>query len=142
MRLPPAELAGLRHSPSWYALDPRDAMSNIVFDQLLVGHLRQIEDMVPEGSCIYSIKPSVIGFYTNRVSMIPPRQYFDQSAFDAYLKRTNCRYFYLMGFASPSFPEAYYPLSRMHSSLTVMSVVRPAAPSANPVGMLAELAQR
>jgi hypothetical protein len=142
MRLPPAELADLRHNPSWYALDPRDAMSNIAFDKLLVDHLRQIEGMVPEGSCVYSIKPSVIGFYANRVSMIPPRQYFDQSAFDAYLKRTNCRYFYLMGFASPSFSEAYYPLSRLYQSLAVMSIVRTAAPSANPVGMLAELVQR
>lgn len=142
IRLPPAELADLRHSPGWYALDPRDAMSNIVFDKLLVDHLRQVESMVPEGSCVYSIKPSVVGFYANRVSLIPPRQYFDQSAFDAYLKRTNCRYFYLMGFASPSFSEAYYPLSRMHSSLVVISAVRPAAPAANPVGMLAELVQR
>jgi hypothetical protein len=142
MSLPPAGLAGLRHSPSWYALDPRDALNNIVFDQLLVDHLQQIEGMVPEGSCIYSIKPSIIGYYANRVSIIPPRQHFDQSTFDAYLRKTNCRYFYLMGFASPSFPEAYYPLSRLHPMLITMSVIRSGAPSATPVGILAELAHR
>lgn len=142
MHLPPAELSGLRHSPGWYAQNPDDAMNNVVFDSLLTNHLRQIEDMVPEGSCIYSIKPSIIGFYANRVSMIPPRPHLDQSAFDAYLKRTNCRYFYLMGFASPSFPEAYYPLSRLYRSMVVKSVVRTAVPSADPVGMLAELTQR
>lgn len=142
MHRPPDELVGLRHSPGWYALDPRDAMNNIVFDNVLISHLRQIKGMVPEGSCIYSIKPSIVGFYADRISMIPPRLHFDQAAFDAYLKKNKCRYFYLMGFISPSFPEAYYPLTRLRSSLEVISVVRAADPSAEPVGMLAELVKR
>lgn len=140
MQRPPADLAELRHSPGWYAREPREALDNIVFEKVIANHLRQIKDTVPVGSCIYSIKPSVVAFYANRISMIPPREYLDDAAFRSYLKETNCRYFYLLGFASPSFSRVYYPADRLQNSLKVLSAARFSSNANMPAGVLAELA--
>jgi hypothetical protein len=139
MQRQPDDLAELRHSPGWYALEPREAFNNIVFDKVIASHLRQIEDIVPVGSCIYSIKPSVVAFFANRISMIPPREYLDDAAFRSYLKETNCRYFYLLGFASPSFSRVYYPADRLQNSLKVLSAARFSSNANLPAGVLAEL---
>jgi hypothetical protein len=106
---------------------------------MIASHLRQIRDIVPAGSCIYSIKPSIVAFYANRISMVPPREQLDDAAFRSYLKETNCRYFYLMGFASPSFSRAYYPAQRLQNSLKVLSAARLTGNDKMPAGILAEL---
>ncbi|MHB8743641.1 MAG: hypothetical protein ACYC9L_11005 [Sulfuricaulis sp.] len=134
----PAEYADYRRLPGWYAVDPNEARISVTMSKLLTMHLRGLSAIVPENDCIYSIKPSIVGYYSDRIGLNPPMPYFDQAAFNAYLKENNCHYFYLMGFASPSFPEAYYPLERLHESLKIISLAQAQHPHASPVGMLAE----
>ena len=136
---PPDDLAEQRRSLDWYTLEPREALSNIVFDKLIASHLRQVGNIVPAGFCIYSIKPSIVAYYSNRISIIPPPEHLDDAAFRSYLKETNCRYFYLMGFASPSFSRAYYPAQRLQDSLKILNAARLSGNDNKPVGILAEL---
>ena len=142
MKRPPGNLAAYRHNLGWYALDPREALSNIAFNYALADHLRQIKSIVPADSCIYSIKPSIVGFYADRISMIPPRENIDDKAFKSSLKETGCRYFYLMGFSSPSFSKPYYPADRLQDSLKILNAVRIAGDDKMPVGVLVELVER
>ena len=135
----PDELANFRHNASWYALDPADARANVIFDKLLIEHIKSLPHLVPENDCIYSIKPSLIGYYAGRISMIPPRPNFNAASFNVYLKQTGCRYFYLMGFLSPSYPIAYYPLARLGDALAVVSVSPGSPDPGRPVGILATL---
>jgi hypothetical protein len=139
MYLPPENLGALRHSLGWYALDPREALGNIAFNNALASHLRQIKSLVPTDSCIYSIKPSIVAFYADRISMIPPRENLDDKAFRDSLKETGCRFFYLMGFSSPSFSKPYYPADRLQGSLKILNAVRFSGEDKMPVGALAEL---
>lgn len=132
----PNELSTFRHAVSWYAFDPAEARSNIIFDKLLAEHIKSLRMLVSKNDCIYSIKPSLIGYYAGRISMIPPRTNFDTVAFNAYLKKTGCRYFYLMGFLSPSYPVVYYPLARLGDRLVIVSATRNPG---RPVGILARL---
>ncbi len=135
----PDQMAPFRRSIDWYDIDPNDARANVIFDKSLTEHLKTLPNVVPENECIYSIKPSLVGYYAGRVSMNPPRPDFDAAAFNTFLKQTGCRYFYLMGFLSPSYPVVYYPLARLGDALTVVSV-SPGSPNpGRPVGILAML---
>ncbi|HYA28848.1 MAG TPA: hypothetical protein VEI95_08530 [Acidobacteriota bacterium] len=135
----PDQMAKFRRSIDWYAIDPAEARSNVAFDRSLTDHLKSLSKVVPEGDCIYSIKPSLVGYYAGRVSMIPPRPNFDATAFNTSLRQTGCRYFYLMGFLSPSYPIAYYPLARLGDALAVVSVSPGSPDPGRPVGVLAML---
>lgn len=138
----PDQTSHFRRSQDWYVPDVVEARNNVLFDEALTGHLKTLPGLVPEDGCVYAIKPSLVGYYAGRISMAPPRLNWNEAEFNAYLDKTNCRYFYLMAFASPTFPELYYPLSRMNSSLRMVSAVRVAGSSGDPVGMLAERARR
>lgn len=138
----PRELAEFRRTPGWYAIDPAEARINILYDQLLIQHLSSIHDVVPSGECLYGIKPSIIAYYTARISVAPPPPQLDDASFNASLAHQACRFFYLMGFASPSYPVAYYPLERLRSSLVVVSVAPSLSHNARPVGILTERVDR
>lgn len=138
----PHELSEFRRTPGWYAIDPVEAHMNISYDKLLIGHLGNIRDVVPAGECVYGIKPSIVAYYTARISVAPPRPQLDDVSFNAALGDQACRYFYLMGFASPSYPIAYYPLDRLRDSLVVVSVAPSPSRGAGPVGILTERIER
>lgn len=135
----PDQIAHFRHSINWYEVDPADAHANVVYDNLLIEHLKSLPAVVPAGDCIYSIKPSLVGYYAGRPSMIPPKPDLDAAAFNTYLRQKRCRYFYLVSFLSPSYQVAYYPLTRLGNALVVVSV-SPGSPNPDrPVGVLAML---
>lgn len=138
----PEELVEYRRTPGWYEIDPYGAHMNTAASKELIAHLNSLQTVVPENECVYGIKPSIVGYYAGRISTIPPRPHFDQAAFDAYLRKTNCRYFYMVAFSSPSFQEPYYPLARLRASLRIISKAPVADNQAGPVGVLAELEHR
>lgn len=115
----PADLKGFRHWAEWYEGDRSGALENVRITKALVDHLGQIEKIVPTGECVYGIKPSVIGFFARRTSVVPPPIDTDDNAFQAYLSANPCQYVYAVGFLSPSYPVAYYPLARMRNSVVV-----------------------
>jgi hypothetical protein len=106
-------LSAYRRSADWYDTDPVMAQASIVMDKALVDGMRAIPRYVPEGECVYSIKPSLVGFYAGRVSVVPPREYLDDQAFHDALAARGCRYFFTFGFASPSYRTPYYPMERL-----------------------------
>ena len=134
----PEELADYRRSSGWYYLDPDEARISVAKSKALATHMQSLQTIVPQGECIYAIKPSIVGYFSGHVSLVPPRPYLNPAAFDAYLKKTNCRFFYMIGISSPSFSDAYYPLQRLRESLKVTSMAQATDHQAVPAGILAE----
>jgi hypothetical protein len=102
-----------RRTRGWYDADPSAARATAVFDKALVDGMRAIPQHVPPGECVYSIKPSIVGFYSGRISVVPPREYLDADTFTKRLTVYGCRYFYTVGFASPSYRTPFYPMERL-----------------------------
>ena len=132
------EFSEFRHSAGWYALELSEALATVTTEKLLSDHMRKISEIVPSQDCIYSIKPSLLGYYAKRISTLPPRPHLDNREFASYLAANECRFVYMVGFASPSFPILYYPLDRMRNSLTVVSVAYLPGQEKQPISLLAE----
>lgn len=134
----PAELSDYRRMPGWYAVDPDEARMNVMSSRSLVENLESIRAVVPEKQCIYAIKPSIVSYLSQRISYAPPKPQLDVAAFDAYIGQTKCRYVYMMAFSSPTFPEPYYPLSRVRNSLRIVGSAPVNDILNGPAGLLAE----
>lgn len=75
--------------------------------------LRKIRVRFKDGDCIYSIKPSIVSFYTSVRSIVPPADRVGVDEFKRMTAISGCRYFYVMGFVSPTYRESLYPLDRL-----------------------------
>lgn len=135
----PSELADFSRSPRWYAVNPRNALADIIFDSIVVGSLRAWRSIIPEHECVYSIKPSVVGFYADRVGRGPPGEALSDQQFSLALRQSGCRWFYLVQSSSPSFDRPFYPLDRLRNSLEVLRVANMPGPTAPTVAVLARL---
>lgn len=133
----PEDLLEYKRTRAWYVIDPGEARVNIAFEKNLTEHLESVHRLVPSGECFYSIKPSIISYYTGHVSVPPPRPQLDKASFEVSLGKPACRFFYMIGLPSPSYPIVYYPLERLRDSLDIVSVASPPIPGAGPVGILA-----
>jgi hypothetical protein len=77
-----------------------------------------IGEHVPEGECIYSVKPYLVGFYTRRISKYPPKEILGDADFSRELGQTGCRYFFFMNDVSHSYSEKrFYPEQRLGDSV-------------------------
>lgn len=139
--VPPVGLEEYRRQPEWYSMDLEDAKLEAAYAKALSDHMSSIATMVPPGECVFSTKPSLIGLLGSRISYTPPSMDTPDASFDSALAERNCRYVFMIGFASPSYPTPYYPLERMRGSLVIKSVTSVAG-VASPVAILAERISR
>jgi len=117
----PDDLAPYRQALSWYGAPPREAADDLVSRAAVARHLRTLDKWVGPGECVYGMKPSIIGFYGDRISFPPPSARLNDEEFQAAVRTGPCRYFYVMGYISPSFPTPYYPVMRLGNSLRTVS---------------------
>ncbi len=108
---PPRGYELVRHTPEWYGDDRLRATPAALVMAINFRTLRDVGSHVPQGACIFSIKPSVVTLYTERSSYLPPSAPVDDAAFQNGILR--CRYLYPMALVSPSFPQPFYPLGRL-----------------------------
>jgi hypothetical protein len=114
------ELPAVRHLPEWYAIDREGALQSAQFHLAVAASIRSLGEAVPADECIFSIKTPIVAYYTQHISKSPPGVQFDDAAFAAELERKGCRYFLLLGFASPAYPEPYYPSRRLRDRLEML----------------------
>jgi len=117
----PERIETFRRTQNWYVPNPHGALVAGWAGKLLVEHMKEVRKYVPANDCVYGIKPSILGFYARRISVIPPPVHFTDIEFAQYLDQTRCRFFYAFGYDSPSFPVPFYPLNRLQDSITVIS---------------------
>lgn len=133
----PDSLDEVKHIPEWYGANRPQAMQDGQFHVRLIEHLKTIEDSVPEGECIFAIKPTVITLYSNRSSYAPPKISEDDNLFDEKMKK--CRFAYLLPFASPSYAVPLYPLARLGKRAKLLSEHRLYEQGGPVVGALIEI---
>ncbi len=115
--LEPYRRVGLWHS--WYWRD------SLIPDYRYADYARVISrglpvvgSHIPEGECIYSVKPYLVGFYTKRIGKYPPKEALSDAYFSRELHQTGCRYFFFMNDVSPSYSEKrFYPEQRLGDSV-------------------------
>jgi len=117
----PEDLAPYRQALSWYGAPPREAADDLVSRAAVARHLRTLDKWVSPDECIYGMKPSIIGYYAGRISFPPPSARLNDDEFQSAVRTGPCRFFYVMGYISPSFPTPYYPATRLGKSLQILS---------------------
>jgi hypothetical protein len=75
--------------------------------------LRKIRVRFKDRDCIYSIKPSIVSFYTAVKSLAPPPERITADEFGRMTAKSGCRFFYVMAFVSPTYKESLYPFDRL-----------------------------
>lgn len=109
-----------RHTEGWYSPNSTIAISDVKFTAALESDLLRLGETVPKDECIFAIKPSIVAFLSGRISKAPPSVQADQALFEQGLRAEGCRYFYMLAFASPSYPVTMYPYQRLESRLNII----------------------
>jgi hypothetical protein len=117
----PDDLAPYRQALSWYGAPPREAIDDLISRAAVAQHLRTLDKWMGPGECVYGMKPSIVGFYSGRISFPPPSARLNDEEFQIAVRTGPCKYFYVMGYISPSFPTPYYPAMRLGDSLRTLS---------------------
>jgi len=136
----PPEISAGKHIPEWFDDDRKTAVVSAYFHADLISHLKEISALIPENECVFAIKPTLVTFYSRRSSYGPPK--IDVSDQEFQQKIQKCHYVYFLPFASPSYGESFYPLSRLGNRAKIISIKKlDIGTNLPPVGMLAEIAK-
>ncbi|MDA8095560.1 MAG: phospholipid carrier-dependent glycosyltransferase [Betaproteobacteria bacterium] len=117
----PPNLEPYKHTPGWYAADPREAVDHIQFNAGFEGSFMAVKQAVPAHACIFSIKPSIVSYLSGRMSVSPPVGSTNAGEFSTGLRKAGCRYVYFAPFASPTFPQPFYPAARLGNTVKVVA---------------------
>jgi hypothetical protein len=118
------EYPGIAQLPEWYGVNAAAALASARLHLEVAQAIGELGAQVPEGECVYAVKPPVVTFYAHRVSLTPPNDRVGAELFDAAIRRAGCRYFLLLALASPSYPEPYYPNKRLRGQAELIDTVR------------------
>jgi len=118
----PEPFAEYKHTVYWYEADPYEAYKQVMIYSSLAASMREIQSVIPEDECVYSIKPTIVSLYSNRLSITPPREATSDLEFHESLRKSNCRYFYMAALASPSYGSPYYPEKRLRDNIRVLRI--------------------
>lgn len=118
----PIEVETARQTDFWYVLEDRAlAFYNIYNQAKIIEHFKTINQIVPESDCIFSIKPTVLTFYTGRQSFVPPAEKSTDNEFRSAIDQ--CKYAYGFSFTSLSYSQPLYPIQRLGSDATQISSI-------------------
>lgn len=128
----PPEYREAKRTQEWYRENRQAAATSAIFHTRLIGHLREVKKLVPEGECVFAIKPTIVAFYTRRSSFGPPKSTETDDDFREKMRR--CKYAYLLPGASPSYSEPFYPADRLgERGFSVISISRLTADANSPI---------
>lgn len=115
-------LVPYKRTYAWYNPSLSRAIQGVKINRAIVSSLEKAKSYIPAGQCIYSIKPSIISLYTDRISHEPPATYINDSDFYKLIEQSNCRFFYFLLSTSPSYNIAYYPFDRIKKHIEVKEI--------------------
>lgn len=111
-----------KRTNAWYDIDLNKAVNDVNLYHEILSGFKQAKEYIPEGECVYNIKPSIASLHMQRNSKRPPLVEVNDEEFYRLLEQSGCSYFYLMSVYSPSYRVAFYPLERMGEKLEIMKV--------------------
>jgi hypothetical protein len=128
-------MQAVRHMSDWYTTNRYIALSNAYFNKKLFQDLGGMSRQVAPDQCVYAIKPTLVSLFADRIGKGPPPASLSAEQFNAAIPA--CRYAYVMGIQSPSFPDAYYPKERLGDRAKVVSQLDDT--SGGPIAILLEI---
>lgn len=128
----PPELENYKRNKYFYLSNPVAAMAQTLNVKALFEDLRSLDSKLPANALIYGVKPSIIAFHANRLSLAPPGP---NSDWDSFFGKAgpDPTYFYLMGTTSPANKTPYYPLELIRNRLEILNIAKPYEASDAPV---------
>ena len=111
-----------KHTYVWYTPDYSSAIDGVKLNHVIISSITEAREYVPTDQCVYSIKPSVIGLYMERISRTVPDQNINDADFKNILNQSNCQYIYLMSIQSPSYEKPLYPLERIIDDMNILKI--------------------
>ncbi len=113
----PAELEAYRRSPYWQDAAPYDyRLLQLRVRRQIDANLQAIGGATTPQDCIYSVKPSVIGFHARRMSRATPLNL----RLVTVPEQGGCRFVYMLPFATPTYSAALYPLEAWRERLEIL----------------------
>jgi hypothetical protein len=109
----------LRPLPAWYGPDLRRSLRDAHQQVGLAAALRTLGRHVPADDCVLSIKPALVMFHAEHISVLPPPSVAPPVEFERQLLATSCRYALLLPFRSSTFTDVYYPAARLTGAARV-----------------------
>ncbi|MCK5092898.1 MAG: hypothetical protein KAR30_10265 [Gammaproteobacteria bacterium] len=121
----PEDFSEYRHAAIWYGNKRQVDYRGVIMIQTLTEAMKAIKQAVPEDQCVYSIKPSIVGMYSGRVSIQPPLEKLSDQEFLHDVSEKGCQYFFILPFSSISYRAPFYPVNRIKGfSEQIFSVSR------------------
>lgn len=119
MDLPPG-LEEYRRDPSFFVGTNEDALIRALQAKAIITAATSLEPEVPEGECIFAVKPSIATFFSNRISKSPPLPALADRDFLTALEDAACRHFLLINLSFPTFQTPLYPLDRLGTKIRIV----------------------
>ncbi len=113
VELLPPELSEYSRNRYWYTPNLGDARHSIEHIHAIAYGLQAATSLVPVDACVISIKPSMVGLYTDRIAKVPPAVSVSEPEFTRQLKDTGCQYAVYLAGTSPATPVSFYPRERL-----------------------------
>lgn len=120
----PDKYSAYRHTSIWYRNKRQVDYRGIVMVQTLTEAMQAIKQVVPEDQCVYAIKPSIVGLFSERVSIQPPLQRLSDQEFSQAVEDIGCRYFITLPFPSITYSVPFYPIKRIKENVEQVFLVK------------------
>lgn len=113
----PEDMQLVRYIPNYYVGQGETA----AITALLINDLQRLGRLVGADDCVFTIKPATVVLLAGRRGLLPPLADTNDEDFRRGLGA--CRYAYLMFGQSATFPEPFYPGSRLPERSQVISAL-------------------
>ena len=110
------------HTNAWFLPNKKNASDQIALMDSVIYAMQELNQFIPEGQCVYSIKPPIISLYANRISKRVPEHIFQTNKTSDFKKHIDCEYFFMISYTSPSFPQTLYPLELIKSEISIIKL--------------------
>lgn len=124
------EHPGLAQQPEWYGVARDRALRQGTLQLGLAAAVRELAAQVPEGECVYTVKPAELALLGHRDGRLPPNGRTPDAEFDRFLRQGGCRYVLALALTSPAYGRPYYPLQRLGARVEIVDA-RPNGPGAS-----------
>ena len=116
----PAEMTNVKHMDGWYSNDGLRSIYLTPLNLKIIQHLKSIHAQIPEGECVFSVKPTIVSVHSRHASFPVPLDNLADDDFEEKLAR--CRFVHVVALSYANRPS-FYPLGRVKGRARAISSV-------------------
>jgi hypothetical protein len=120
----PDDYIAYRHTATWYRNERQAGLRRIAIKKTIIEAMHAVKQAVPEDQCVYSIKPSIVGMYSDRMSIQTPLEKLSDQDFMNEVTEKGCQFFFVLPFSSISYRTPLYPAKRIKGLAEQVFIVK------------------